>query len=175
VWYAVCGVWFAVCGVRHVVCGVRCVVWCAVCGVLWSSFGLVTVDKRLNLIVCSFDLRSFQVSACHIPKCTYTETVFSGVGHCNGTSSAAHQARRLKFQDTSRTLASDERAAETKRKTCEIKIVLSSAYGAVCGSHVMPFCHLAAWRRLTLGPASTCDGAGDTIGEAGIHVTLPIS
>ena len=44
-------------GVLYVECGV----WCAVCDVIWSSCGLVTTDKRLNSIVCNFDLRSFQV------------------------------------------------------------------------------------------------------------------
>lgn len=52
------------------------------------------------------------------------------------------------------------------------KLSLSVQMGEGFGSRVLPVCHLGARRRLTLGPASTCDGAVDTGGEVGIDVSL---
>jgi hypothetical protein len=59
--------------------------------VLWSSCDLVTKDKYLNSIVCSFDIRSIQVPAYHTHKGVYTQTVFIGASNSSGVGSRANR------------------------------------------------------------------------------------
>lgn len=141
-----------------VVCGV----WCAVFDVIWSSCGLVTTDKRLNSIACSFDLRSFQVPAYQIHKWIYTQSVFTGASHSSGVGSRANRTGLHKISEHLEDSCFRQEGRQKLSVTfVKSKLSFSVQMGAGCGSRLLPICHLGARQRLTLGPASTCDGAVD--------------